>query len=231
MAVVKFSKQTIEPNPLEVDYWVDITSDPYGSVWKYYNGTDWVSLNLNDGSDNGLSSFDYYTKEQINSLLSGKADVDSVESKVDDAEFANVIQNIEFREIGDNQMEMVLLKYDNATVGVTIPMASETNPGMLSGESFRDFVKQSQLQSLYDELYQIMSDLSLAEKERNDAELLRKTNEDARISAEINRFNAENTRQSGEANRVTNENNRVTAENNRTTAEGNRESTFNTLKG
>ena len=73
MAVVKFSKQTIEPNPLEVDYWVDITSDPYGSVWKYYNGTDWVSLNLNDGSDNGLSSFDYYTKEQIDEI------VDSIE--------------------------------------------------------------------------------------------------------------------------------------------------------
>jgi hypothetical protein len=158
MAVVKFSKQTIEPNPLEVDYWVDITSDPYGSVWKYYNGVDWVSLNLNNGSnDDGLSSFDYYTKEQINSLLSGKADVDSVESKVDDAEFANVIQNIEFREIGDNQMEMVLLKYDNATVGVTIPMASETNPGMLSGESFSDFVKQSQLQQLYNDLYQAVS--------------------------------------------------------------------------
>lgn len=245
MAVVKFSKQTIEPNPLEVDYWVDITSDPYGSVWKYYNGIDWVSLNLNDGSDDGLSSFDYYTKEQVNSLLSGKADVDSVESKVDDAEFANVIQNIEFREIGDNQMEMVLLKYDNATVGVTIPMASETNPGMLSGESFRDFVKQSQLQSLYDELYQIMSDLSLAEKERNDAEQLRNTSENERIAAETNRFNAENTRQYEEANRATNENNRivnennrVTAENNRTTAEqlraqaeGNRASTFNTLKG
>lgn len=231
MAVVKFSKQTIEPNPLEVDYWVDITSDPYGSVWKYYNGIDWVSLNLNDGSDDGLSSFDYYTKEQVNALLSGKADADSVESKVDDAEFANVIQNIEFREIGDNQMEMVLLKYDNATVGVTIPMASETNPGMLSGESFRDFVKQSQLQSLYDELYQIMSDLSLAEKERNDAEQLRNTRENERITAETNRFNAENTRQSEEANRVTNESNRITAENNRTTAEGNRESTFNTLKG
>ena len=159
MAVVKFSKQTIEPNPLEVDYWVDITSDPYGSVWKYYNGIDWVSLNLNDGSDDGLSSFDYYTKEQVNSLLSGKADVDSVESKVDDAEFANVIQNIEFREIGDNQMEMVLLKYDNATVGVTIPIASETNPGMLSGESFRDFVKQSQLQQLYNDLYQVVSQI------------------------------------------------------------------------
>ena len=245
MAVVKFSKQTIEPNPLEVDYWVDITSDPYGSVWKYYNGTDWVSLNLNDGSDDGLSSFDYYTKEQVNSLLSGKADIDSVESKVDDAEFANVIQNIEFREIGDNQMEMVLLKYDNATVGVTIPMASETNPGMLSGESFRDFVKQSQLQSLYDELYQIMSDLSLAEKERNDAEQLRNTSENERIAAETNRFNAENTRQYEEANRATNENNRVvnennrvTAENNRTTAEQlraqaeeNRASTFNTLEG
>ena len=146
MAVVKFSKQTIEPNPLEVDYWVDVNSDPYGSVWKYHNGINWVALDLAGGSGGGgLSPFDYYTKTQINDLLADKADIDFVESKVDDAEFAKVIQNIEFRPIGDNSVELVMLKYDGIVVGITMPVASETTAGLLSGDDFKNFVKQTQL--------------------------------------------------------------------------------------
>lgn len=158
MAVVKFSKQNIEPNPLEVDYWVDIKSDPYGSVWKYHNGINWVALNLAGGSGGGgLSPFDYYTKTQINDLLADKADIDFVESKVDDAEFAKVIQNIEFRPIGDNSVELVMLKYDGVVVGITMPVASETSAGLLSGDDFKNFVKQAQLQKLYSEMYNIVS--------------------------------------------------------------------------
>lgn len=159
MAVVKFSKQTIQPNPIEVDYWVDIKTDPYGSVWKYYNGTDWVALNLGDGSGGGLPAFNYYTKTQINEMLNKKADIEFVESKVDDAEFAKVIQNIEFREIGDNSMELVMLKYDGIIVGVTVPIATETNAGMVAGKDFKNFVKQYQLQQLYTEMYDIVKEI------------------------------------------------------------------------
>ena len=60
MAAVKFSKQYIHPNPIEVDYWVDLSKNPYGGVIKYYNGEDWVLLNNSGGSD---SYFDFYTKE------------------------------------------------------------------------------------------------------------------------------------------------------------------------
>lgn len=63
MAAIKFSKQRIQPDPLEVDYWVDIKSDPYGGVLKYYNGVDWVQLNSNGESDDcDFPAFDYYTK-------------------------------------------------------------------------------------------------------------------------------------------------------------------------
>lgn len=73
--------------------------------------------------------------------MANKADVSSVESKVDDSELKNVIKNIEFREIGDDSMELVLFKYDDATICVTIPIATDTNPGMLSGKDFINFVK------------------------------------------------------------------------------------------
>lgn len=238
MATVKFSKQNIEPNPLEVDYWIDVKSNPYGGVLKYHNGVDWVPLNETGGSGDGSgSSFDYYTKEQVNALLSGKADSNSVDSKVDDAEFAKVIQNVEFREIGDNKMEMVMSKYDGATTSVTVPIASENNPGMLSGKSFKDFVKQSQLQEVYNEMYQVVSDLSFEERERNEAEQQREANDKLRQTAEQNRFASENSRQYEEAKRVENETNRENTENNRRIAEilrqqaeENRTSTFNVMK-
>ena len=49
--MVRFVKRAIQPNPIEVDYWIDIKTDPYGKVWKYYNGYDWIEFN-SDNSNN-----------------------------------------------------------------------------------------------------------------------------------------------------------------------------------
>lgn len=68
---VKFLGSRIIPNPLEVDYWIDTKSDPYGSIIKYYNGTEWVLLN------NAVGAIDlsfYYTKNEVDSRLNAKAD-------------------------------------------------------------------------------------------------------------------------------------------------------------
>lgn len=156
MAAVKFSKQYIHPNPLEVDYWVDLSKNPYGSIIKYYNGEDWVQLN---GSGGSASDFDFYTKTQINQMLSKKADVTSVESKVDDAELAEVIKNIDIQDVGDDALQLVIFKYDNARIALTLPTATATNPGILSGSDFVNFVKQHQLQSLYTEMYDLFADI------------------------------------------------------------------------
>lgn len=42
--IVRFSKQDIQPNPIEVDYWVDLSENPYGAIIKYYDGRDWEKL-------------------------------------------------------------------------------------------------------------------------------------------------------------------------------------------
>lgn len=156
MAAVKFSKQYIHPNPLEVDYWVDLSKNPYGSIIKYYNGEDWVQLN---GSGGSASDFDFYTKTQINQMLSKKADIASVESKVDDAELAEVIKNIDIQDVGDDALQLVIFKYDNTRIALTLPTATATNPGILSGSDFVNFVKQHQLQSLYTEMYDLFADI------------------------------------------------------------------------
>ena len=156
MAAVKFSKQYIHPNPLEVDYWVDLDENPYGAVIKYYNGEDWVQLN---GSGGSVSDFDFYTKSQINKMLANKADVEDVESKVDDSELAEVIKNIQVREIGNDKLQLVIFTYDNSKIGLTLPTATATNPGILAGSDFVNFVKQNQLQALYSEMYDLFADI------------------------------------------------------------------------
>lgn len=48
--IVRFRASDVQPNPLEVDYWIDITSNYYGGCIRYYrNDTNtWEMLDLND---------------------------------------------------------------------------------------------------------------------------------------------------------------------------------------
>lgn len=156
MAAVRFSKQYVQPNPVEVDYWVDLATNPYGAIIKYYNGDDWEQLNSSGGS---ASDFDFYTKTQINQMLANKANVGDVDSKVDDSELAEVIKNIQIQEIGNEGIALVLFKYDNTNLAVSLPTATATNPGILSGTDFANFVKQHQLQALYSEMYDLFADI------------------------------------------------------------------------
>ena len=156
MAAVRFSKQYVQPNPSEVDYWVDLATNPYGAIIKYYNGDDWERLNSSGGS---ASDFDFYTKTQINQMLAKKANIGDVDSKVDDSELAEVIKNIQIQEIGNEGIALVLFKYDNTNLAVSLPTATATNPGILSGTDFANFVKQHQLQALYSEMYDLFADI------------------------------------------------------------------------
>lgn len=129
MAVVKFSKQKIQPNPLEVDYWVDITSNPNGGRIKYHNGENWVDLLNNEGGY--INLYDYYTKTEINKMFERTATVDDIESKLDEEDVVNVIEDIQFKE-SDDTIEMVMLKHNNTTVSVTMPVASKDQLQSLS---------------------------------------------------------------------------------------------------
>lgn len=157
MAVAKFSKQGIQPDPREVDYWIDISTDPYGSVIKYFNGAEWVDL-VADG-ETGMSPFDYYTKVQINDMINRKADVGSVDSKVDDAEIENLIKDVEIKEVGDSAVQLIILRHNNTKIGTTVPIATNTTPGIVTASDFANFVKQHQLQHLYSEMYDLLADI------------------------------------------------------------------------
>lgn len=81
--IVRFRASDTQPNPLEVDYWIDVTSNYYGGCIRYYrNDTNtWEMLDLNDKQvdaiidyinnaldQNELAEFKDELKEEVNKL-------------------------------------------------------------------------------------------------------------------------------------------------------------------
>lgn len=151
-----FFATSVQPNPEEIDYWVDLSDNPYGGSIKYFNGTKWVRLAASGGAPD-LSN--YYTKVQVNDLLNNKADVGDVDSKVDDEEVKDVIKDIQFNTSNPNNITMVMFKYDGSNKTVSIPVASTSSAGIITSKDFLDFVKQHQLQELHTEMIDTFADI------------------------------------------------------------------------
>lgn len=151
-----FFATSIQPNPEEIDYWVDLSDNPYGGSIKYFNGTEWVRLAASGGTPD-LSN--YYTKTQVNKLLNDKANISDVDSKVDDEEVKDVIKDIQFNTSNPNGITMVMFKYDGSNKTVSIPVASTSSAGIITSKDFLDFVKQHQLQELHTEMIDTFADI------------------------------------------------------------------------
>ena len=151
-----FFATSVQPNPEEIDYWVDLSDNPYGGSIKYFNGTEWVRLAASGGTPD-LSN--YYTKTQINNLLNNKADVGDVDSKVDDEEVKDVIKDIQFNTSNPNDITMVMFKYDGSNDSISLPIASTGSAGIVTSKDFLDFVKQHQLQELHTEMIDTFADI------------------------------------------------------------------------
>lgn len=151
-----FFATSVQPNPEEIDYWVDLSDNPYGGSIKYFNGTEWVRLAASGGTPD-LSN--YYTKTQVNKLLNDKANISDVDSKVDDEEVKDVIKDIQFNTSNPNNITMVMFKYDGSNDSISLPIASTGSAGIVTSKDFLDFVKQHQLQELHTEMIDTFADI------------------------------------------------------------------------
>lgn len=151
-----FFATSVQPNPEEIDYWVDLSDNPYGGSIKYFNGTEWVRLAASGGTPD-LSN--YYTKTQVNKLLNDKANISDVDSKVDDEDVKDVIKDIQFNTSNPNGITMVMFKYDGSNKTVSMPVASTSSAGIITSKDFLDFVKQHQLQELHTEMIDTFADI------------------------------------------------------------------------
>lgn len=151
-----FFATSVQPNPEEIDYWVDLSDNPYGGSIKYFNGTEWVRLAASGGVPD-LNN--YYTKTQVNKLLNDKANIGDVDSKVDDEEVKDVIKDIQFNTSNPNGITMVMFKYDGSNDSISLPIASTGSAGIVTSKDFLDFVKQHQLQELHTEMIDTFADV------------------------------------------------------------------------
>ena len=151
-----FFATSVQPNPEEIDYWVDLSDNPYGGSIKYFNGTEWVRLAASGGMPD-LSN--YYTKTQVNKLLNDKANISDVDSKVDDEEVKDVIKDVQFNTSNPNGITMVMFKYDGSNDSISLPIASTGSAGIVTSKDFLDFVKQHQLQELHTEMIDTFADI------------------------------------------------------------------------
>lgn len=69
--IVRFRASDTQPNPLEVDYWIDITSNYYGGCIRYYrNDTNtWEMLDLNSTQADAIIDYINKALEQIEQFI------------------------------------------------------------------------------------------------------------------------------------------------------------------
>lgn len=69
--IVRFRASDTQPNPLEVDYWIDVTSNYYGGCIRYYrNDTNtWEMLDLNDKQADAIIDYINKALEQIEQFI------------------------------------------------------------------------------------------------------------------------------------------------------------------
>ena len=162
ITTIKFLATDVAPRPEEVDYWVDISDNPYKGTIKYFNGSEWVRLQDLSGD---LDLTKYYTRNEINNLLNDKASVGSVESKLDDSEASGLIKNVN-ADSTINELKLVSTKYDGSTVVLNIPIADNGHTGVITSSKYKDLVTQSDKQALYTELYSVAEGIRQAYQRR-----------------------------------------------------------------
>ena len=77
---VKFKARPYAPKPEECTYWIDLTADPDGKVWRVWNGEDWELMSMGSGSG---GSIDAYTKTESDRKFATIASLQEVSDKVD----------------------------------------------------------------------------------------------------------------------------------------------------
>ena len=94
---IKWVAQTIAPNPIEIDYWIDLTEDPNGGIIKFWNGQTWDYLNKMDDQDRDLAE----------EIARAKAAEQQLQSNIDSEEAARIQADNQLRQSINNVEEDV----------------------------------------------------------------------------------------------------------------------------
>lgn len=123
--IVRFRASDVQPNPLEVDYWIDITSNYYGGCIRYYrNDTNtWEMLDLNDKQKvEELTTQINNIRNEINDIKGDvnniKQDITDINNNIDDInqDITNINSSIEeIRQDITDLTELINQEIENRT--------------------------------------------------------------------------------------------------------------------
>ena len=75
---ITFLARKVAPKPEEVSFWIDLSADPYGRVWKYWDGDNWQPLSM--GGSGG--AVDAYSKAEADQRFATAATLQQVADDV-----------------------------------------------------------------------------------------------------------------------------------------------------
>ncbi len=73
---IRFKASKLQPNHIEVDYWIDLNADPNGGIIKHFNGTSWSTIKGDSEVNPELQQQITQMQQNITQLQSGKVDKD-----------------------------------------------------------------------------------------------------------------------------------------------------------
>lgn len=85
------------PNPMEVTYWIDLSTDANGNVIKSYTGNDWLPVNY--------FTKDVYTKSEVNNKINT-----AVANKVTSTDVTQIKVVNEIPEVGSQTPGILYIK-------------------------------------------------------------------------------------------------------------------------
>lgn len=113
---IKWVANTIAPNPIEIDYWIDLSEDSNGGIIKYFDGTKWDYLNKMDEQDNAIAEEierAQAAEQQLQTNIDNvQDDVDSIQLTGSDGTYTLMVgdRNAGTIEVGDTDLSSYATK-------------------------------------------------------------------------------------------------------------------------
>lgn len=111
---IRFKASKLQPNHIEVDYWIDLNADPNGGIIKHFNGTAWSVIKGSSEVDPELQQQITQIQQNITKLQFGKVDKDG----------DKVLSEVSFTKANQTKLEGI---EENATNTIIVDNLTTSN--------------------------------------------------------------------------------------------------------
>lgn len=149
---IKFLVSTVQPKPEEIDYWIDILADPYGSVIRTWNGFEWkridqFAVDAIEGFQDTIEIVQQTLKQHQNEIAQILEDTNNIHIELDTHTNLITVQREDFEQHkADNNnphsvtKEQVGLGNADNTADIDKPISTATQAALNTIQGYIDMV-------------------------------------------------------------------------------------------